>query len=103
MARRRYQKGCVFLLGDTWSGMYREDVIGPDGNVRRKQVTVILGKKKDIPTKPLAMRRMEIILARINSPDYRPGRYAKVEEFATIWREQVLGGRKRSTIHAANS
>jgi integrase len=103
MARRRYQKGCVFLVGDTWYGKYREDVISADNAVRRKQVTVTLGKKKEIATKPLAMRRMEIILARINSPDYRPGRYAKVEEFASIWREQVLAGRKRSTIRAANS
>ena len=103
MARRRYQKGCVFLDGDTWYGRYREDVIGADGIVRRKQPSVTLGKKKDIATKPLAMRRMEIILARINSPDYRPGRYAKVGEFASIWEEQVLAGRKRSTIRAANS
>jgi hypothetical protein len=51
----------------------------------------------------LAERRMEIMLARINSPDYRPGRYAKVEEFASNWKEQVLAGRKRSTIRAANS
>jgi integrase len=103
MARRRYQKGCVFLVEDTWYGRYREDMIGADGIVRRKHPSVTLGKKKDIATKPLAMRRMEIILARINSPDYRPGRYAKVGEFASIWKEQVLASRKRSTIRAANS
>lgn len=103
MARRRYQKGCVFLIGNTWYGKYREDVIGPDEIGRRKQVTVTLGSKKDIATKPLAMRRMEIILARINSPDYRPGRFAKVEEFAPIWKEQVLAGRKSSTIPSEDS
>lgn len=103
MARRRYQKGCVFLIGNTWYGKYREDVIGLDQIVRRKQVTVTLGAKKDIATKPLAQRRMEMILARINSPDYRPGRFAKVEEFAPIWSEQILAGRKSSTIRATNS
>jgi integrase len=103
MARRRYQKGCVFLIGNTWYGKYREDVIGPGQIVRRKQVTVTLGKKKDIATKHLAERRMEIILARINSPDYRPGRFAKVEEFVPIWKEQVLAGRKSSTIPSENS
>ena len=46
---------------------------------------------------------MEIILARINSPDYRPGRFAKMEEFAAIWQEQVLVGKKPSTIRAAKS
>jgi hypothetical protein len=51
MAPRRFQKGCVFLIGNTWYGKYREDVIGADGTVRRKQPTVTLGTKKEIPTK----------------------------------------------------
>ena len=62
MARRRFQKGRVFLIGNTWYGKYREDVIGADGTVRHKQPTVTLGTKKDMPTKPLAVRRMEIVL-----------------------------------------
>jgi integrase len=103
MARRRFQKGHVFDIGSSWYGKYREDVIGPDGEPIRKQVTVTLGSKKDIPTKPLAKRRMELLLARINSPDYRPGRFAKVDYFAEIWQEQVLVGRKPSTARAAKS
>jgi integrase len=103
MARRRYQKGHVFLVGGTWFGKYREDVIGPDGNTIRKQITVSLGSKKDIPTKPLAKRRMEQVLARINSVDYRPGRFAKMEEFAERWREQILVGQKPSTKVSAES
>jgi integrase len=78
-------------------------MIGANGQTRRKQVTVTLGSKKDIPTKPLAKRRMEIILARINSAEYRPGRFAKMDEFAVLWQEQVLVGKKRSTIRAAKS
>jgi hypothetical protein len=27
MARKRYQKGFVYLDGDKWKGRYREDVI----------------------------------------------------------------------------
>jgi len=91
------------LVGHTWFGKYREDVIDASGQVRRRQVTVTLGRKKEIPTKPLAKRRMEIILARINSPDYRPGRFAKMDEFAAIWQEQILAGKKPSTIRAAKS
>src|SRR5579859_7500202 len=49
------------------------------------------------------MRRMETILGRINSPDYRPGRYAEVEEFVAVWRDPVLGGRKLSNIGPENS
>src|ERR1700722_14552569 len=84
LARQRFQRGHVFLIGGTWFGKYREDVIKADGLTRRKQVTVTLGSKKDIPTKPLAKRRMELILARINSTDYRTGRFAKMEEVTTI-------------------
>src|SRR5271155_3637744 len=94
LARKRFQRGHVFLVGGTWFGKYREDVIEVDGNTRRKQVTVTLGSKKEIPTKPLAKRRMELILARINSPDYRPGRFANMEDFAAIWQEHVLVGSK---------
>src|SRR5258708_12704137 len=103
LARKRYQKGCIFLIGSTWYGKYWEDVIEGDGNKRRKQGTVTLGSKKDIPTMPLAKRRMELILARINSTDYRPGRFAKMDEFATIWQEHILVGGKPSSIRSAKS
>src|SRR5713226_877506 len=53
LARKRFQRGHVFLIGGTWFCKYREDVIESEGNTRRKQVTVTLGSKKDIPTKPL--------------------------------------------------
>jgi integrase len=103
LARKRFQRGHVFLIGGTWFGKYREDVVSADGITRRKQVTVTLGSKKDIPTKPLAKRRMELILARINSTDYRPGRFAKMDEFATIWQEHILVGYKPSSIRSARS
>src|SRR5271169_4799298 len=103
LARKRFQRGHVFLIGGTWFGKYREDVIAADGITHRKQVTVTLGRKKDIPTKPLARRRMELILARINSTDYRPGRFTKMEEFTAIWQEHILVGSKPSTIRTARS
>jgi integrase len=78
-------------------------MIEQSGLTRRKQVTVTLGSKRDVPTKPLAKRRMEMLLSRINSPDYRPGRFAKMEEFAAIWQEHVLVGSKPSSIRSAKS
>jgi hypothetical protein len=76
MARKRYQSGCVFLRGKNpvWIGRYREDVIGPEGHPVRVLKSVVLGTKRELPTKRLAERRMELELARINSPSYRPGR-----------------------------
>lgn len=118
MARRRYQKGRVFLRGRkerVWIGRYREDVIQEDGSVRRVEKAVILGpeveedsehegkQKKTIVTKKLAQRRLDLILGRINGPEYRPVRIASVADFATKWRTEVLVHRKPSTIRAAKS
>ena len=105
LARRRYQNGCVFLRGKNpvWIGRYREDVIGSDGNPVRVLKSIVLGSKKELPTKRLAERRMESELSRINAPSYRPGRVATLEDFAERWKREVLSKRKASTIHAADS
>jgi len=84
MARKRYQNGRVFLKGkkeEKWVGRYREDVVEVTGTTRRVRRSVILGTKRELPTKRLAERRLATILARINCLDYRPGRAATFEEF----------------------
>jgi integrase len=103
LARKRYQRGTVVLRGSSWFGRYRESLIGPDGGEIRIQRGTLLGSKKDLPTKRLAERRLEVILAPINSLSYRPGRVATVAEFAERWKTEVLSKRKPSTIHAAKS
>lgn len=88
MARRRYQTGWVFLRGSNppkWIGRYREDIVGREGIVQRIRTSVVLGTKSELPTKRLAQRRLELTLARINAPEYRPGRVATVAEFAERW------------------
>src|SRR5271156_5602539 len=79
MARKRYQKSYVYQDGDKWKGRYREDVISAQGTKRVRR-EVILGSRREM-TKHLAERRMEIVLARINGFDYRPGRVATFGEF----------------------
>ena len=86
-----------------WIGRYREDVVASDGNPVRVLKSVVLGSKKELPTKRLAARRLELELARINSPAYRPGRVATLQEFVERWRREVLSQRKPSTRHAAES
>lgn len=103
MARKRYQRGSVVLRGSNWFGRYRESLIGPDGKEIRIQRGTLLGSKKDLPTQRLAERRLEVILAPINSLSYRPGRVATVAEFAERWKTEVLSKRKPSTVHAAES
>jgi integrase len=106
MARRRYQAGSVFLRGSNppkWIGRYREDIVAQDGTVSRVRHSTVLGTKSELATKRLAQRRLELILARINAPEYRPGRIATVAEFAERWKVEVLAQRQLTTIRAAVS
>jgi integrase len=106
MARKRYQKGSVFLTGkqkDKWIGRYREDVIEPDGMVRRVRRDAILGTKREFPTKRLAQRRLDVLLARINGLDYRASRVATFDEFLERWKEEILPSQKPSSQRAVRS
>ena len=101
MARKRYQQGFVYLDGDKWKGRYREDLITGDGTKRIRR-EVILGSKREM-TKPLAERRMEIVLSRINGLDYRPGRVATFAEFLERWKVEVLTKQQPSSARAVKS
>jgi len=105
MARKRFQRGSVYLCGKTpmWYGRYREDVLEEDGQRRRVRRNMPLGSKKEYPTQRLAERVLDRLLFRINDPSYRPSRVATVAEFAERWKEQVLLQRKPSTMKAAAS
>lgn len=103
LARRRYQRGSVILKGKTWIGRWREDVIGIDSAVRRVRVARPIGTLAELPTKKLALRRLELYLAKINAPSYRPGRVATLAEFVERWRADVLVQHKPSTVRAAES
>jgi integrase len=101
MARKRYQKGHVYLDGENWKGRYREDVISTDG-VKRVRREIILGPRREL-TKHLAERRMEVALARINGFDYRPGRVATFGEFLEKWKAEVLTKLQPSSARAVKS
>ena len=102
MARKRYQRGSVYLDGQQWKGRYREDVVTEHGTKRVRR-EVILGGKHELPTKRLAERRMEIALARINALDYRPCRIASFGEFIERWKVEILSKHKQSSVCAATS
>jgi len=106
MARRRYQKGRVFIRGvrkRVWVGRWREDEVQADGSIRRIEKSQVLGPESELKTKKLAQRRLDSILARINAPEYRPGRVANLQEFAQRWQTEVLTHRKPSTVRSATS
>jgi integrase len=106
MARRRYQQGRVFLRGKNppkWIGRWREDILLDDGSVKRVERSIVLGTRTEFPTERLARRRLEGLVAPINSSDYRPGRVATLADFAETWQEQVLCQLKPTSVRAAKS
>jgi integrase len=102
MARRRHQYGHVYLDGLKWKGRFREDIVTAAGTKRIRR-EVILGTRKEIPTKRIAERQMEIVLARINGFDYRPGRVATFAEFLERWKTEVLTKQQPSSARAVRS
>jgi len=106
MARRRYQLGRLYVSGKrnpVWVGRYREDIIQPDGTIRRVERSIRLGLVSELKTRKNAQRALEPHLAKVNAVDYRPGRVAKLEEFSDLWEKQVLQHQKPSSRKAAES
>jgi len=107
MARRRYQQGRIFVRGKNhrrvYVGRWREDVVEPDGGTRRVERSVVLGPVSELRTLKNAQRAFEPFLAKVNAVDYRPGKFAKIGEFAKVWEREVLAHKKPSSVKAAES
>ena len=100
MARRRYQKGSLFLRGKRekmWVGRWLEDEVHLDGSVHRRHKSEVLGTIRDYPTKRLAQRALEQRLAEINSVTYRPRHRITFSEFVERWKSSVLPQHKPSS------
>jgi integrase len=89
VARRRYQTGSIKFINGKYRGRWREDVVLADGTVKRINRKKILGTKEDFKTKREAQRALDLILAPINSLDYRPTHQITFAEFAKRWFEKV--------------
>ncbi len=100
LARRRYQKGQVLLLGSKteprWFGRWYEDV-AENGETRRQRVQVLLGTQKELPTESLALRELEKRLRPINDPNYHVRPTTTFEDFAEEWIKRCEA-RKRKPI-----
>ena len=100
MARRRYQRGTIYIRGKrnpVWVARWRESVSGPNGEEIRVQRKEVLGTKRDFPTKRLAERELEARLSPINSLTYRGMRTASFAEFVAVWQNNALTQLKPST------
>ena len=106
MARRRYQQGQVFLRGKrfpVWIGRWREDIITPEGKIKRVRKSEVLGTRKQYPTKRLALRVLEDRLSPINDPSYRAAPTISFRAFADKWQKTVLVQHDPSTQKADRS
>lgn len=100
LARRRYQKGSLFLRGKrqpVWIGRWLEDEIQPDGTIRRVHRSEVLATLKEFPTRRLALRELDTRLELVNSPTYRARPSATFAQFAARWETTVLSQHKPST------
>jgi integrase len=106
MARRRYQRGTLFLRGTkrkVWVARWREDVLLPDGSTQRIRKCEILGTLKEYKTQRLAERALQQRLSEGTSHTYQPRPTATFAEFAKKWQKDVLSQHKRSTQSADKS
>lgn len=106
MARRRYQTGSVFVRGKknpVYVGRFRDDVVGSDGRVRRRNRTVVLGTVVELNTLKNARRALEPFLANVNSVGYRPSKFSILDDFIDSWECRVLPNHKRSSIKSEQS
>jgi integrase len=103
LARRRYQKGALRREGKLWILRWREDVMNSEGAVVRVERRARVGETKDLPTKKLARRVADGMVAHVNEPDYRPGRVATVEQFAEVYQQNVATTFKPSAAKAVRS
>jgi hypothetical protein len=106
MARKRFQRGSLLLRGKQtkkWVAKWREDVLQPDGVVRRVQRREVLGTLTEYKTKRLAERALMQRLTEVNSATYKPRPTATFREFATKWQRDVLTQLKPSTRSADRS
>ncbi len=105
LARRRFQKGSLYFNEgkNRWEARWREDVLGPDNQVRRVQKKTIIGTRDEFPTKPRAARQLDQLLQRVNAFDYKPGRIATIAAFAEEWTEGALPLQAPSSARAARS
>ena len=100
LARRRYQRGTVIKRGareKVWVGRWLEDVILPNGTIKRVHRSEVLGSVKDFPTMRLAQRELDGRVAVVNSPNYRARPTATFNQLAEKWKMLVMVNHEDST------
>jgi integrase len=101
MTRPRYQEGCLWTRGKRrkmWVVRWRENVLQPDGSVRRVQRAETLGPVSKI-TRQQARAFLQDKAATINLSQRRPHVAISLEEFVRMeWRPNAALALKKSSV-----
>src|SRR5690348_16032985 len=103
--RRRFQRGTIIVRGKnpTRYGMYRDDVLQPNGTFQRVQRTVLLGPVSEM-TERAARKAFQPYLDRVNNVAKMPPKSGvTLDRFVKEWRTNVAVNLKGSTTRAAES
>jgi integrase len=103
--RRRFQKGNISVRGKTPMryGMFREDVLQPDGTLKRVRRRVLLGPVSSLSERA-AWKLLQPYLDRVNAAAKMPPKSGiTLDSFVTEWRTNVAVNLKGSTVRAAES
>lgn len=105
MALRRYQRGALVQKSGKWILRWREDWVGNDGVIRRREKQLIIGSVSDLQTKRAARRLADKMMDQLGmrAASYRPGRVATLAEFAVDYERDVLPTLKPSAAESYRS
>ncbi len=105
VSRRRFQRGNIIIRGKTPRryGMYREDVLQPNGTFKRVRRCVLLGPVSSMSERA-AWKAFQPYLDRVNTAAKMPPKSGiTLDTFVKEWRTNVAVNLKGSTSRAAES
>jgi integrase len=102
--RTRFQEGHVFLRRGkrrkVWSARWREDVIAPNGTVKRVLRFAVLGTTSEIKGVKEARDLLRARLGPINQGRLRPQSTMKLEQFVNeVWRPGIIPTIRSGSSH----
>jgi len=101
--RRRFQRGCLAVKSERWYGVFREDVLQPNGTFTRKLRWEPLGLLTEMSERA-ARKALQPFLDRVNEAAKAAPRLGlTLSQFVEEWRRDVSVNLKAGTVRVAES
>jgi integrase len=101
--KRRFQKGTFVKRNGNWVGMWRVDVLQPDGTIKREQRSKTFVGLSERAARAAFQPILDSVNAASGATPPVPKRTATLSAIIREWREQVAGTLKPSTQKTAES